>query len=84
MGDERGASEGPDLFVRGPVPERDDVQALLHARKLQVKGFVIACMRALLADPDRFLAQLNQYWPEKRRAGRPPKRPQSRNAERRR
>lgn len=72
---DRHKDQGPDVYVRGPVPEKADAQRILAAENLQLKGFVIACLRALIADPKRFLKQLERHWPEAKHAGRPPKPP---------
>lgn len=70
MGD-RQRSQRTNVFVRGPVDEKEPAQQLLRAERRQLKGFVIACLRALLADPKGFLAGLEGHWPEERKPGRP-------------
>lgn len=73
MADRHKDQKGPDVYVRGPVPEKEPAQQVLKSEGRQLKGFVIACLRALLANPERFLAHLDGHWPEPKRAGRPPK-----------
>ncbi|MFE3280060.1 hypothetical protein [Nocardia sp. NPDC059239] len=47
------------------------MQQLLKARELETKAFLVACMEALAADPDAFLALLTPYWPAPAPRGRP-------------
>ncbi|MHA4818768.1 hypothetical protein ACXZ65_30975 [Streptomyces aculeolatus] len=41
-----------------------------------MRAFVVACLAALVADPDRFLAQLDSHWPEQKPRGRPRRTPE--------
>lgn len=59
-----------DLFIKGPVDEKAGALKVLRDRGWQLKGFVIACLRALLADPDAFLQWLQPHRPVPERPGR--------------
>lgn len=65
------APRSDSLYVRGPVPEKRAAQQVLTAEGLQMRRFLVGCLRALLADPRGFLARLDGYLPEERKAGRP-------------
>ncbi|SFW11611.1 hypothetical protein [Amycolatopsis australiensis] len=51
------------LNVRPPAEDLAAAKRILSGRSREIRGFVIACLRALRADPDGFLGQLDQYWP---------------------
>jgi hypothetical protein len=40
-----------------------------------MQAFVVACLTALVADPDGFLVQLAGHWPEEKPRGRPRRTP---------
>lgn len=61
------------LYVPGRVPEKEPAQEILKAEDWQLRQFVIACLRALVADPKTFLAGLEAHRPERRKPGRPEK-----------
>lgn len=63
----------PQLNVRPPTELRTDAQQLLEDRGLEMKGFVVACLTALTADPDQVLEWLRPHWPAPKPRGRPPK-----------
>ncbi|MGW8558128.1 hypothetical protein [Streptomyces tubercidicus] len=62
----------PALTVRPPATLKGQAQTLLSERQLEVQAFVVACLSALVADPDRFISDLEAHWPEKKPRGRPP------------
>lgn len=68
MDDDRAANT--DLYIKGPVDEKLGALKVLRDRGWQLKGFVIACLRALLADPDTFLKRLQPHRPAERPPGR--------------
>jgi hypothetical protein len=43
----------------------------LDERDLEMTSFIVACLLALAADPDLFLAGLRPYWPRPKPRGRP-------------
>jgi hypothetical protein len=53
----------PALTVRPPKDLKDDAQAVLSGRRLEMRAFVVACLTALTKDPERFLAALKPHWP---------------------
>jgi hypothetical protein len=59
------------LTVRPPVELRNAAQRVLTERDREMQAFVVACLAALTADPDPFLAQLAVYWPPPKPRGRP-------------
>lgn len=61
----------PGLTTRPPREVRDTAKAKLSERGREVESFIHACLNALNANPDRFLAQLAEHWPEPRPRGRP-------------
>lgn len=63
----------PGLTVRPPAALKTDAQRELTARNRETKAFVVACLNALVADPDGFLEQLAGHWPAETPRGRPPK-----------
>ncbi|ASR40007.1 hypothetical protein BAY61_31955 (plasmid) [Prauserella marina] len=56
----------PALTVRPPADLKRDAQATLAERGLQMRAFVVACLAALINDPERFLATLRPHWPDKK------------------
>ena len=69
--------EGPGLTVRPPGALKDQAKELLTKRGRGIQAFVVACLSALLADPDRVLALLEPHWPPPRLRGRPRKPPEN-------
>ncbi|WP_211265823.1 hypothetical protein [Actinacidiphila oryziradicis] len=67
----------PPLTVRPPADVKTQAQAVLNARNLEVQAFVVACLSALAATPDQFLAGLKPHWPEQKPRGRPRRTPGS-------
>ncbi|MGY4973490.1 hypothetical protein ACWGCC_30485 [Streptomyces nigrescens] len=61
------------MTVRPPAALKAEAQAVLNARELEVRAFVVACLTALVADPDRVIDELGEHWPEKKPRGRPPR-----------
>lgn len=59
------------LTVRPAEDIRAPAQAALAVRGREIGAFVAACLAALAADPDRFLAHLAPHWPAPRPKGRP-------------
>jgi hypothetical protein len=53
----------PQLNVRPPAEDLDPAKRILSGRGREISGFVIACLRALRADPDGFLGVLERHWP---------------------
>lgn len=68
---DRRTTRTDSVYVPGPVPEKLPARRVLHAEGWQLREFVVACLRALLADPAGFLAGLDGHRPERRRSGRP-------------
>ena len=56
---------------RPEIDEYTDAQQALDGRKMD--DFLRACLRALRADPEVFLASLEAHWPPPRPRGRPRK-----------
>ncbi|MFJ4931616.1 hypothetical protein [Streptomyces sp. NPDC088736] len=63
----------PGLTVRPPAALKTAAQEQLGQRGRETKAFVVACLNALVADPDGFLENLAEHWPAETRRGRPPK-----------
>lgn len=63
------------LQARAPAPLKAEAQRVLRAHRRDMRGFVVACLTALTADPDRFLDQLDQHWPAQKPRGRPRRSP---------
>jgi hypothetical protein len=61
----------PALTVRPPAAVMNQAKEVLDGRGREIRGFVVACLSALNADPDRFLAQLAEHWPPTKPRGRP-------------
>ncbi|MGW7260724.1 hypothetical protein [Streptomyces sp. NPDC054834] len=66
----------PPLTVRPPATLKADAQKELTDRDREMKAFVVACLNALVADPDSFLNLLNEHWPAETPRGRPRKSPE--------
>ncbi|MEU0078435.1 hypothetical protein ABZY58_11110 [Micromonospora tulbaghiae] len=58
------------VYVRGPVHEKQPAQQVLGAAGWRIGEFVVACLRALLADPGRMLSALESHRPARSRPGR--------------
>lgn len=65
---------GPGLTVRPPADLLQQAGTVLTERGLERQALVVACLAALVADPDGFLAVLQPHWPPPARRGRPPAR----------
>ncbi|MEU6965109.1 hypothetical protein [Streptomyces chrestomyceticus] len=63
----------PAMTVRPPAALKAAAETALGDREM--RAFVVACLAALVADPDRFLAQLDEHWPEEKPRGRPRRTP---------
>ncbi len=59
------------LTVRPPADVKGAAQEALAVRDREMRAFVVACLTALAADPDRLLDLLGPYWPARKRRGRP-------------
>jgi hypothetical protein len=62
---------GVSLTVRPDRQVKEGADAALAARGREMQAFVVACLVALAADPDGFLAALAPYWPAPKLLGRP-------------
>lgn len=65
----------PQLNVRPPAAVMEQAKDTLQEHGREIRGFVAACLAALNADPDTFLAQLAEHWPPEKRRGRPRRTP---------
>lgn len=63
----------PKLTVRPTEELRQAVLEQLRRRGLTAQDYVIACLAALVADPDWQIKVVEPFWPEPKRMGRPPK-----------
>ncbi|MEV5784564.1 hypothetical protein AB0L42_26675 [Streptomyces sp. NPDC052287] len=63
----------PALTVRPNAALKAAAQDALGQRGRETKAFVVACLNALVADPDAFLEHLAEHWPAESRRGRPPR-----------
>ncbi|MFM9499874.1 hypothetical protein ACKI1Q_40620 [Streptomyces galilaeus] len=63
----------PGLTVRPDATLKQQATQELSDRDREMKAFVVACLSALVADPDGFLEQLNEHWPAEKPRGRPRK-----------
>lgn len=61
----------PGLTVRPDAALKQQATQALSDHDREMKAFVVACLTALVADPDSFLAQLDEHWPQKKPLGRP-------------
>ncbi|MFE7958652.1 hypothetical protein [Streptomyces sp. NPDC057413] len=71
----------PALTVRPPADLRQAATRELNERNLEVQAFVVACFKALVAEPEQFLEELTAHWPEKKPRGRPRKADQTGTAD---
>jgi hypothetical protein len=62
------------LTVRPGAEVKAAASRVLDGRNLQMRSFIVACLTALAADPDGFLATLGPHWPTPRPHGRPRRR----------
>lgn len=65
------------LTFRPAAEIRDPAQTALEQRNREIGAFLTACLAALNADADGFLAQLDEHWPPARPIGRPRRSPPS-------
>lgn len=63
----------PGLTVRPPAAVKAAAQRELAQRGRETKAFVVACLNALISDPDGFLEHLAEHWPADTPRGRPRK-----------
>lgn len=70
----------PALTIRPPADLRQAAARELNERNLEVQAFVVACFKALVADPEKFLEDLTAHWPDKKPRGRPRKTDQTSTA----
>ncbi|MFG2681285.1 hypothetical protein [Streptomyces sp. NPDC048392] len=63
----------PVLNVRPDATLKAQATQALSARNQEMQGFLVACLNALVADPDGFLEQLREHWPAEKPRGRPRK-----------
>lgn len=61
------------LTFRPPEEVRAPAQDALTERGREIGAFLTACLDALAANPDGFLAQLAPHWPDPKPRGRPPR-----------
>jgi hypothetical protein len=61
----------PQLNVRPPADLKAKAHAALVQRRRGLRGFVVACLSALVADPDGFLEGLAAHWPAEKPRGNP-------------
>ena len=59
------------VTVRTGPEVKEAATRVLDRRKLQMRAFIVACLTALAADPDKFLATLAPHWPAPKPRGRP-------------
>lgn len=64
----------PKLTIRPTEELRRAALDLLKQRGLTAQDFMIACLSALVADPDRQIEAVASHWPEPKTRGRPRKR----------
>lgn len=62
---------GVAVTARTEVQVKDAATRALADRGLEMQAFIVACLIALAADPDRFVATVHPYWPAARPRGRP-------------
>lgn len=63
----------PKLTIRPTEELRRAVVDLLKQRGLTAQEYVIACLAALVAEPDRQIEAVARHWPEPKPKGRPHK-----------
>lgn len=67
----------PRVNVRAPGSEQEAARTALTGTAWTIQQLVQAVLRAVAHDRDAVLAVLLPYYREKRKAGRPPKNPQT-------
>lgn len=67
----RDRHKDPGLTVRPDAALKQQATQALSDRDREMKAFVVACLNALVTDPDGFLEQLKEHWPAERPRGRP-------------
>ncbi len=65
----------PALTVRPSAEVKSRADTVLKERGLEMRGFVVACLAALAAEPEPLLATLKQHWPAEKPRGRPRRSP---------
>jgi len=70
---QRDRHRDPGLTVRPPKALKEAAQIELASRDRTMRAYFVACLNALVADPDRFLAGLDEHWPADTPRGRPRK-----------
>ncbi|WP_406490575.1 hypothetical protein OHB06_00855 [Streptomyces sp. NBC_01604] len=63
----------PRLTVRPDTDLKQQATQALSDRDREMQGFVVACLNALVVDPDGFLERLKEHWPAEKPRGRPRK-----------
>ncbi|MFI9040897.1 hypothetical protein [Streptomyces sp. NPDC053726] len=63
----------PPLSVRPDPDLKAQAATALGDRDREMQSFVVACLRALVDNPDGFLGQLAEHWPQEAPRGRPRK-----------
>lgn len=63
----------PPLTVRPDPDLKAQATTALSDHHREMQAFVVACLRALVSDPDGFLGQLADHWPPESPRGRPRK-----------
>ncbi|GHF33311.1 hypothetical protein [Streptomyces fumanus] len=61
------------MIVRPGEALKQGATQALNNRGREMQGFVVACLNALVADPDSFLRRLSGHWPAEKPRGRPRK-----------
>lgn len=64
----------PKLTIRPPAEMRREVLRILRERGLTAQDYVLACLAALVDDPDWQIKVVEPHWPPPKPKGRPPKR----------
>jgi hypothetical protein len=64
-------AEPEALTVRPGAEVKAAASRVLSERDLEMRAFIVACLTALAAEPDRFLATLAPHWPPAKPRGRP-------------
>jgi hypothetical protein len=62
---------GAAVTARTEAQVKDAASKALTDRGLEMQAFIVACLIALAADPDRFVATVRPYWPPVKPRGRP-------------
>lgn len=61
----------PPLTIRPPADLKAQATKALGERQMQ--AFLVACLNALVDNPDSFLGSLTAHWPQEAARGRPRK-----------